>query len=198
MYQTGDETRSNIIFRWAGSAFLCPFSSVSCMLCFLLWWFQLMQKCRAGPLQQNGQKRRARPLQLNRQRNAEPAYLNMILDLVSASLIGGYIIAGIFTCDYLNHSWYFPILFLPAIWESLIVCMQLWGIIFGMNLVYSKFHQSIKQLLHISSELPHIHFSYVDHTRIHTHFCDVRLTTPEPLSAQRVQSLTSNRKAWFR
>ena len=33
-----DETRSNIIFRWAGSAFLCPFSAVSCTLCFFVFY----------------------------------------------------------------------------------------------------------------------------------------------------------------
>ena len=70
----------------ADSPFLCPFSPVNCTLCFLLWWFQLMQKRLARPLQQNGQKCSARSLHLNRQRHAEPAHLNMILDLVSASV----------------------------------------------------------------------------------------------------------------
>ena len=40
-----------------------------------------------GHYSKMGKKHCAGPLQLNRQRNTEPAHLNMILDLVSASLV---------------------------------------------------------------------------------------------------------------
>ena len=59
-----------------------------------------------------GKKRHAGPLQLNRQRNAEPAHLKMILDMVLASLAFG--LRFLFcqqagptcTCPHINYGWW--------------------------------------------------------------------------------------------
>ena len=87
-----DETRSNIIFRWAVSAFLCPFKSVSCKPCVFVFCCDDFSWCKnavLGHYSKLCKKLHAGPVQLNRQRNTKPAHLSMILDLVSDSLAFG-------------------------------------------------------------------------------------------------------------
>ena len=87
------DTRSNIIFRWAGLAFLCLFSCSGLASGLVLFahfavvaWHGVFASAEIITTKNSVQL-----TELNGLRNAEPAHLNMILDLVSASVTIRYI-----------------------------------------------------------------------------------------------------------